>query len=85
VLWFNKEAFERMLWWMLSLAVVEETRAALRLGPERPAVEVAQAIVAHYDIVKKLQQAEKKSGYQVEKLVEAAKIESRKSPRRQKF
>ena len=25
VLWFNKEAFERMLWWMLSLAVVEET------------------------------------------------------------
>ena len=85
VLWFNKEAFERMLWWMLSLAVVEETYAALRLGPERPAVEVAQAIVAHYDIVKKLQQAEKKSGYQVEKLVEAAKIESRKSPRRQTF
>ena len=77
VLWFNKEAFERMLWWMLSLAVVEETRAALRLGAERLAVEVAQAIVAHYDIVKKLQQAEKKSGYQVEKLMEAAKIESR--------
>jgi len=83
VLWFNKEAFERMLWWMLSLAVVEETRAAPRPGPERPAVEVAQAIVAHYDIVKKLQQAEKKSGYQVEKLVEAAKVEPR-APRRMK-
>ena len=80
VLWFNKEAFERLLWWMLSLAVVEETSVAHRLEPQRPAVEVAQAIVEHYDIVKKLQQAEKKSGYQVEKLVEAAKVEPR--PRR---
>jgi hypothetical protein len=63
--------------------VVEETSAALRLEPQRPTSEVAQAIVEHYDIVKKLQQAEKKSGYQVEKLVEAAKIEPRaESPRR---
>jgi hypothetical protein len=77
VLWFNKEAFERLLWWMLSLAVIEETSAAHRLEPQRPAVEVAQAIVEHYDIVKKLQQAEKKSGYQVEKLLEAVKVEPR--------
>jgi glycosidase len=80
VLWFNKEAFGRLLWWMLALAVIEETSVTHQIEPQRPALEVAQAVVEHYDIVKKLQQAEKKSGYQVEKLLEAAKAEPR--PRR---
>ncbi len=67
LLWFNKEAFERMLWWMLILAVIEEASAP----GERPADEVARRIVEHYDVVHELQKAEAKSEYQVEKLVEA--------------
>jgi len=37
VLWFNKEAFERVVWWMLFLAVVE-------ISATRPEAEVAQRL-----------------------------------------
>ena len=69
ILWFNKEAFERLLWWMLFLAVVE-------ISATRPAAEVAQEIVEQYDVVAKLLKAEKKSAYQVEKLLEAVMVPS---------
>ncbi len=65
VLWFNKEAFDRLLWSMFAVAAI--TASA---DPSRPADEVAQEIVACYDIVRKLQRAEEKSEYQVEKLLE---------------
>ncbi len=68
VLWFNKEAFEQLLWWMLLVAVV-----TISADPLRSAAEVSQEIVTAYDIVRKLQQAEEESGYQVEKLLEAAR------------
>jgi hypothetical protein len=68
VLWFNKESFDQLLGWMLLLAAVE-----ISADPRRPADEVAQEIVACYDVVKKLQQAEEESGYQVAKLLEIAK------------
>jgi hypothetical protein len=71
ILWFNKEAFERWLWWMLSLAAVE-------ISATRPTTEVAQELVEQYDVVAKLLKAEKESGYQVGKLVEAASSESHK-------
>jgi glycosidase len=65
VLWFNKESFEQLLWWMMLLAVVE-----LTADPLRPTAEVAQEIAAAHDIVRQLQRAEEGSGYQVEKLLE---------------
>lgn len=68
VLWFNKEAFEQLLWWMMLPAVV-----ALTADPLRPTTEVAQEIAACYDVVKELQRAEEESGYQVEKLLEVVK------------
>jgi len=68
VLWFNKEAFEQLLWWMGLIAVV-----ALSADPLRPQAEVAQEIAACYDVVKELQQAGEESGYQVEKLLEVVK------------
>jgi glycosidase len=67
VLWFNREAFERLLWWMFAVAAV-----AISADPLRPAEAVAQEIVACYNVVRKLQRAEKKSEYKVEKLLEAA-------------
>jgi glycosidase len=68
VLWFNHEAFGQLLAWMLTLAAVE-----ISADPERTPDEVAQAIVDCYDVIKKLQQAEQTSEYQVVKLMEATK------------
>jgi glycosidase len=67
VLWFNHEAFDQLLAWMLALAAVE-----ISADPERPPEEVAQQIVACYDVINKLQRAEEASEYQVVKLMEAA-------------
>jgi hypothetical protein len=68
VLWFNHEAFDQLLGWMLTLAAVE-----ISADPDLSPDEVAQKIVACYDVVKKLQQAEAASEYQVVKLMEATK------------
>jgi glycosidase len=65
VLWFNKEAFDQFLGWMLTVAAVEISADA-----DRPAEEVAREIVACYDAVKKVQKAEGESGFQVVKLLE---------------
>ncbi|HUV91340.1 MAG TPA: hypothetical protein VMY80_16935, partial [Anaerolineae bacterium] len=67
VLWFNKESFEQLLWWMLAVAVV-----GISADPLRPGAQVAQDIVAAFDVVRRLQSAEEQSGYQVERLLEAA-------------
>jgi hypothetical protein len=67
LLWFNHEAFEQLLRWMLVVAVVD-----ISADPERSPKEVAQEIVACYDVIKSLVQAEEASEYQVVKLMEAA-------------
>jgi hypothetical protein len=68
LLWFNREAFEQLLWWMLTLAAV-----AISADPLRPAVEVAKEIVAGYDLVQQLRRAEENSQYQIEKLLAAVR------------
>ncbi len=65
VLWFNREAFDQMLGWTLTVAVIETAA-----NPLCGADEVVEEIVGCYDIVQQLQQAEEASGYQVEKLLE---------------
>jgi glycosidase len=67
VLWFNREAFEQLLTWMLTLAAVE-----ISADPNRSADQVAQEIVASSDLLKKLERAEEASDYQIVKLMEAA-------------
>jgi hypothetical protein len=64
VLWFSKEAFEQLLWWMLLLAVVAISSDSLG-----PASEVAKEIIASREIVQQLRWAEQQSEYQVEKLM----------------
>jgi hypothetical protein len=68
VLWFNHEAFDQLLNWMLTMAAVE-----ISADPECSPKEMAKGLVACYDIVNKLKQAEDASEYQVVKLMEAAK------------
>jgi glycosidase len=67
ILWFNKEAFENLLAWLMRIAVVDEM-ANSGLGDE----EIYERIANHFRIIRKLQNAESGSDYQVEKLLEAA-------------
>ena len=65
VLWFNKESFEELVWWMLVVAVVQ-----LLADPGRSETEVEDAVVYLYALATRLCQAAEASGYQVERLVE---------------
>jgi glycosidase len=68
ILWFNHESFEQLLEWMMRMAVVS--------GPAGEDEEVAESrIAASYRLIQEIQQAESNSGYQVEKLLEAAEPE----------
>ncbi|MGO9093114.1 MAG: alpha-amylase family glycosyl hydrolase [bacterium] len=64
--WFNKEAFEELLWWLMMVA-------ALTIGsdPLRPVHAVIQELQGCYSIIQTWQRAEEKSEYQVEKLLSA--------------
>jgi glycosidase len=66
VLWFNQEAFEQLLWWMLLVATI-----VLNAEPDRSTTEMTKEIVQCYDIIQQLRQAEQQSEYQVEKLLAA--------------
>jgi hypothetical protein len=68
ILWFNKEAFEELLWWMVTLAVLGTCS-----DPQLKTSDATKIIVRSYDIVMKLHQAGEDSGYQVEKLTEVLK------------
>ncbi len=67
-LWFNKEAFDQLLWWLQLLAVVE-----ISADPLRPPDSAAQEIKACGSILRDLQRAGDQSGYQVEKLLEVSR------------
>ena len=62
VLWFNKEAFEQLLWWLLLVAKIS-------MAPLHPEARIAQETLAGYGIVQRLRQAEEESGYRVEELM----------------
>jgi glycosidase len=66
ILWFNKEAFARLLWWLELLAVVEASA-----DPDWPTAEVVAQVEAARKVVEKLRKAGKESANQVETLLEA--------------
>jgi hypothetical protein len=68
VLWFNKEAFEQLLGWLLVLAVI-----AAGADRARPLAEALKDLMDQYGVVRDLQRAGQESEYQVEKLLAAAK------------
>ncbi|MEJ2600120.1 MAG: hypothetical protein P8Z00_17430, partial [Anaerolineales bacterium] len=74
-LWFNQESFEQLLWWLFASSVIDLTagQSGVPEAEYEQASKVAQSIVEHYDLVKRLLKAERESKYQVEKLLEAAK------------
>ncbi len=64
ILWFNKEAFEEFVWWMMTLAVLEQVEQ-----PDESVAMTIERILGAYDIVQKFIKAEKSSDYQVNKLL----------------
>jgi hypothetical protein len=66
-LWFNKESFEQLLGWMLTVAAVE-----ISANPALTEDAVARKIVAAYDLLSQLQRAADASEYQIAGLLEAA-------------
>jgi hypothetical protein len=67
VLWFDKHAFERLLWWMLAVAVV-----SISAGAGTPAADAAGTIGEAHRTITQLRAAAEASGYQVEKLLAIA-------------
>ncbi|MEO7912816.1 MAG: alpha-amylase, partial [Roseiflexaceae bacterium] len=67
VLWFDKHAFERLLWWMLAVAVV-----SISAGDRMATIDAVGTIGAAYRTIAQLRAAAEASGYQVEKLLAIA-------------
>lgn len=62
--WFNKEAFEEMMWWLMLIAAL-----TISSDPLRPVNAVVEDLQGCYSTILKWQEAEKKSDYQVQKLL----------------
>jgi hypothetical protein len=67
-LWFNKEAFEEMMWWMMTIALIQ-----LISDPTKSLAEVVEMLFEAYERIKTILAAEGHSDYQVEKLLEGLK------------
>jgi len=74
IVWFNKEAFDEMLWWLYVIAIVE-IQAAEDLSKKKSTARVVDQITACYTVIRKLQAAEADSEYQVERLLKAAQTQ----------
>jgi hypothetical protein len=61
ILWFNKESFDDLLWWLFVISVVENKSWRKE--------EADAAILKCYQGIKHIQETAKESGYQVEKLL----------------
>ena len=70
VLWFNKENFEELVWWLYTTSVIIVTAPK---EIEKPAAEVVKAILHMYEAVQRVLTAEAEAGYQVEKLLDAVR------------
>jgi hypothetical protein len=68
ILWFNQEAFEQLLWWMMVSAIV-----TISADPLLSAADVEKGIAACYDLVTRLDQAKDASEFQIEGLLGAAR------------
>jgi len=71
ILWFNKEAFEELIWWLMLISAIE-----IGFNPLRPVKELMNGFERSWSMIQSLREAEQKSEYQVEKLLETLKSDS---------
>jgi glycosidase len=67
VLWFNKESFEDLLWWLFTIAAVEISSQSLQSGKTN---DVGNLILRCYNEISTLIDHADASGYKLEKLLE---------------
>jgi hypothetical protein len=67
ILWFNKEAYDKLMAWMISIAAIN-----VIADPELENSQKIDQIGSHFQVIRKLKKAESQSNYQLEKLLEAA-------------
>jgi hypothetical protein len=70
ILWFNKEAFDELLAWLMLIAVVDTGSNPL-LSP----TEIVKEIGKYYEMVQEIREAQARSHYQVDKLLIRVKHE----------
>ncbi len=70
ILWFNKEAFEELLAWLMLIAVVNRGSNPL-LSP----TEIVKEIGKYYEMIQEIGEAQARSDYQVDKLLIRVKHE----------
>jgi hypothetical protein len=68
ILWFNKEAYEQLLSWLLKVGAIN-TLADVDIDETQSVEQIAN----QYRIIRKLKKAESGSNYQLEKLIEATR------------
>jgi hypothetical protein len=61
VLWFNKESFERLLWWLYAVAVINITSQ-----PGATPEEITEQVRTSYEIVRNVLTAAQESGYRLD-------------------
>ena len=67
ILWFNQQAFEEFIWWMMALEAVQATA-----DPQVTTSLFVERALTGFEIVRKLQEAAEGAGYQIARLLEAA-------------
>ena len=65
ILYFNREGIQEFLWWLMSLAVVDE----LEKDTKGKGI-TAKRLLTIYQVIEKILNAEKSSGFQVKKLMD---------------
>jgi glycosidase len=76
VLWFNKEAFEHLLWWLNQVALIGlHADSSPRWTEVRKGADVERAMQVCIEVLTRLQRAAGASGYQVDRLLEYAEID----------
>ena len=67
-LWFNKEAFESFMWWMMTIGLIQ-----LVSDPDKSLTRSIEGLFEAWALVEKILEAEIESDYQLEKLLEGLK------------
>jgi glycosidase len=67
-LWFNQEAFDELMWWMMTITLIQ-----LISDPVMSLPEVVERLFTAYELITEILNAEDGSDYQVEKLLEGLK------------
>jgi hypothetical protein len=67
-LWFNKEAFESVIWWMMTAGLLQLTS-----DPEKSLTSTIENLFDAWVLDKSILKAETNSEYQLEKLLEGLK------------